>query len=235
MQVQSALFFESPEEIYARVYAEIRPSGDPPHIEVRFCRFANANSRIRMQGNKIEVKISDLLQSAPAPILEALAWILLSKLFRRQIPPVYAHRYRLYLNRREVRRHLHLVRQQRGRKFLSGPEGQHYHLEPLFDSLNLQFFHGLMARPHLGWSRRASKTTLGHFDPSHNAIILSRILDRPEVPELCVRYVLYHEMLHLRFPVEHRGARRCVHTPEFQLAEKEFPDWKTARELLKKL
>ena len=32
---------------------------------------------------------------------------------------------------------------------------------------------------------------------------------------------MFHEMLHLRHPVQHRGARRCVHTPEFKQAEKE--------------
>lgn len=235
MQVQSALFFESPEEIYGRVYAQIRPGGHRPEIRVLFCRFANLNSRIRMRDNCLEVRISDLLEGAPAPIMEALAWILLSKLFRQPVPRVYTHRYRLYLNRREIRRSLHLVRQQRGRKYLSGAQGNHYNLEALFEELNREFFDGLMARPGLGWSRRPSKTMLGHFDPSHNAIILSRILDGPEVPEVVVRYVLYHEMLHLRFPVEHSGARRCVHTAEFKEAERRFPRWKEARELLKGL
>lgn len=235
MQVQSALFFESPEEIYARVYREIRPRSPHPEFRVRFCRFANLNSHIRMQGNAVEVKISDLLEGAPAPILEALAWILLSKLFRKEIPRVYSHRYRLYLNRREMRRSLHLVRQERGRKFLSGPQGEHYNLEEMFEELNREYFHGLMARPQLGWSRRPSRTTLGHFDPSHNAIILSKLLDRPTVPALAVRYVMYHEMLHLRFPVEHKGARRCVHPPEFQEAERQFVNWKEAKLLLRKL
>jgi hypothetical protein len=40
-------------------------------------------------------------------------------------------------------------------------------------------------------------------------------------------------MLHLRFPVEHRGARRCVHTREFKKAEKQFPQLKDAKQLLK--
>jgi predicted metal-dependent hydrolase len=82
---------------------------------------------------------------------------------------------------------------------------------------------------------RPSKTTLGHYDPGHHAIVLSNILDRPEVAKLVVEYVMFHEMLHLRYPVEHRGARRCVHTPEFKEAEKQFPGLTEARELLKKL
>ena len=76
---------------------------------------------------------------------------------------------------------------------------------------------------------------LGHFDPSHNAIIISRIFDRPQVPALAVEYVLFHEMLHLRYPVDHNGARRRVHTREFREAEKKFPRLKEAKEILKRL
>ncbi len=76
---------------------------------------------------------------------------------------------------------------------------------------------------------------LGHFDPSHNAIIISRIFDRQETPLLALEYVMFHEMLHLRFPVDHSGMRRCVHTKEFREAEKQFPQFKEAKELLKKL
>jgi predicted metal-dependent hydrolase len=76
---------------------------------------------------------------------------------------------------------------------------------------------------------------LGHFDPSHNAIIISRIFDRDEVPAEALDYVMFHEMLHLRHPVEHNGVARRVHTREFREAEKKFPGFQQARELLKHL
>ena len=231
----SAVLFETPEQVYARVFREIRPRAAMPDFKIIYRRFANANSFIRMEDGRIEVRICDLLEGAPAPIVESLAYILLSKLFRRPVPSAYALRYRRYLNSREMSRSLHLVRQLRGRKFLSGPQGEYYNLEEIFEELNARFFHGLLARPDLGWSRRPSRTMLGHFDLSHNAIILSRILDRPVVPRLAIEYVLYHEMLHLRFPVQHRGARRCVHTADFRRAEREFPELKAARDALKKL
>jgi hypothetical protein len=237
MQVESALLFETPEQLFTRVFAEVQPRGRNQRlasVEVRFCRFANANSFIRIEDGHLKVRICDVLEGAPAPILEALAYILISKLFRRPVPPTFNHRYRRYLNQKDVRSSLHLVRQIRGRKFISGPEGEHFNLETLFEELNFEFFHGLMARPQLGWSRRPSRTMLGHYDPSHNAIIISRILDQPAAL-LALRYVLYHEMLHLRFPVQHRGIRRCVHTDEFREAERAFPELSTAKALLKKL
>jgi hypothetical protein len=233
--VQSSLFFETPEEIYARVFRDLKPRSLVPRLHVEFCRFANADSFIRLENGELHVRISDLLQGAPAPVTEALAYILLGKLYRRPIARTYSHRYRLYLNRRDVRRQAQLVRQIRGRKFLSGPQGQRHNLEDVFERLNHQHFDGLMGRPLLGWSRGKSRHLLGHFDPAHNAIIISRILDEPSVPPLALEYVMFHEMLHLQHPVDHHGARRRVHTRDFREAEKKFPLLKEAKEMLKRL
>jgi hypothetical protein len=232
--LQSSLFFETPEEIYARVFRELRPRAPLPDLRVEFRRFANADSFIRLEDGRLEVRISDLLEGAPAPVMEALAHILLGKLYRKPVPRLYAYRYRLYLNRRDVRRQAHLVRQVRGRKFISGPQGAHHNIEEIFERLNGQFFDGLLGRPQLGWSRRPSRSMLGHFDPSHNAIIISRILDQPATA-VALEYVVFHEMLHLRYPVDHLASRRRVHTREFREAEKKFPQFKEAKEILKRL
>jgi hypothetical protein len=233
--LQTALPLESPQEIFTRAFRKLKPRTPLPEFSMEFCRFANPDSFIRLEAGAIHVRVSDLLEGAPPPVLEALAHILLGKLFRRSVADIYAHRYRVYLNRRDVRRQMHLVRQIRGRKFVSGPQGSHYNLEAVFEALNLQYFDGLLARPLLGWSRQASRSMLGHFDPSHNAIIISRIFDNAGVPGLALEYVMFHEMLHLRYPVEHSGARRRVHTPEFRQAEKQFAKLKEAKDWLKRL
>lgn len=233
--LQSSLFFETPQEIYARVFRTLKPRTPLPELRVEYCRFANADSFIRLEKGRLQVRICDMLEGAPAPVTEALAFILLGKLYRKAVPRVYAHRYRLYLNRRDVRRQAHLLRQIRGRKFISGPQGEHQNLEAIFESLNAQFFDGLLGRPQLGWSRQPTRRMLGHFDPSHNAIIISRIFDRPADDPLPLTYVMFHEMLHLRYPVEHGGKRRCVHGKEFRAAEKRFPRFQEAKEMLKRL
>jgi hypothetical protein len=235
VNVASALFFESAPELFRRVHREIRPRTPVPPIEVEYKRFANANSDVRLADGAIRVRISDVLANAPAPVTEALAQILLGKLYRRPVAKQYLHRYRLYLNRKDIRRQISLVRQTRGRKAHEGPEGSVHNLERIFEDLNGRYFGGMMARPALGWSRFRSRTHLGHFDPSHNMIVISRIFDDPRAPRLALEYVMYHEMLHLRYPVDHSGARRCVHTPEFKAHEKQFPQFKEAKALLKKL
>ena len=233
MQVEAALFFETPEQIYARVFGSVRPRTPTPQISVTYRRYANANSRIRLHDGHLRVDISDLLQGAPAPIQEALASILICKLFRRPCDPSALARYRRYLNRADVRRVLHLVKQERGRKIFGDPKGQNYDLTSIFEELNWKYFHGLMARPLLGWSLRPSKTTLGHFDPSHNAIVLSSLLDSAKAPDLAVKYVMFHEMLHLKFPTEHQGTRRCVHTRSFKAAEREFEGFLESKTVLR--
>jgi predicted metal-dependent hydrolase len=92
-----------------------------------------------------------------------------------------------------------------------------------------------MARPALGWSHVRSRTRLGHFDPSHNTIVISRIFDDPGAPRLALEYVMFHEMLHVYYPVNHSGARRCVHTPEFRAHEKQFPQFREASALLRRM
>jgi hypothetical protein len=225
----------TPEQIYARVFRRMKPRTSLPAIEVQVRRYANANAQIRLAQGALLVRISDTLAGAPESVHEALAEILLSKLFRRPVPAASNDRYRRYLNRSDVRRSIELVREMRGRKRVDPPQGEHFDLVEIFEELNLRYFFGLMARPKLGWSKRASRTMLGHYDPPHNAIVISKILDRPGTPRLAVEYVMYHEMLHLRHPAEHQGARRCVHTRAFKDAEKDFEQLREAKALLRKL
>lgn len=243
MQVESAALEapapagppSTPEQIYARVFRSLKPRTPLPSIVVEYRRYASANAQVRLEEGLLTVRIADSLAGAPEHVQEALAEILLAKLFRRPVPAASNDRYRRYLNRRDVRRSLDLIRYLRGRKRLADPRGQHHDLVAIFEDLNLRYFHGLMARPELGWSRQPSRTTLGHYDASHNAIVLSCYLDRAEVPRLAVEYVMFHEMLHLKHPVEHQGARRCVHTRAFKEEEKRFERLREAKALLRSL
>ncbi len=220
---------ETPEQVYRRVFQELKPRTAPPPILVQYRRFANVNSFIEFKEGRLLVRISDLLRQAPDSVHEALAWILLCKLFRRRIPGRHKDRYRRYLNKGEVVQAVEKLRHERGRKPILPPAGEHHDLLRIFDELNFRFFHGLMSQPVIGWSRAESRHILGHYDSAHNAIVLSRILDREEAPAFVVEYVMYHEMLHLRHPVERRAGRRCIHTPEFRKAEEEFPALKQAK------
>jgi hypothetical protein len=199
---------------------------------VRFRRYADVNNVIRLRQGKVVVGLSDLLEAAPESVIESIAAILLSKLYRRPIPEQYHACYRRYLNRRSVRSQAQVIRRERGRKWISTPVGRNFNLQEIFDQVNREYFAGALIRPHLSWSRAASRTLLGHFDTAHNAIIISKIFDRPQMPRFVVEYILYHEMLHLKHPVRHIHERRCFHPPEFRADEKRFAKFSEAKRFL---
>jgi hypothetical protein len=220
------------EQIFARAFRAIRPRTPLPEFEVRFRPYADVNNVIRLRGGTVEVGLSDLLEAAPPTVVEALAFILLSKLYRKPVPKRYQTRYRQFLNRRHIRDRVHTIRRVRGRKWIGEPAGEHFHLEEIFDTLNERYFNNLLGRPRLSWSRTASRTLLGHWDAAHNAIIVSRLFDRSSTPRFVVEYILYHEMLHLKHPVDHRRGRRCVHSAEFRSEERRFPHYAQAKRIL---
>jgi hypothetical protein len=222
-------------EIFQETYTELRPDTSLPEFKVEFFAFANVNNTIRLRDGRLLVRLSDLLEGAPDPVLKAIAHILLAKMYRRPIDRGQAARYRRYVASHEIVRKAHLVRQIRGRKLLRSPRGHFYDLDAIFEDLNRRFFHGLMARPRMSWSQTKTRRILGHYDPAHNAIVISRIFDHPAMPRYVLEYIVYHEMLHLKHPVKLRGSRRCVHSPEFQAEEKLFPGVADANAFLKSL
>ncbi len=222
-------------DIFQESYRELRPRAPIPDLQIGFFAFANINHTIRLREGKLIVRLSDLLEGAPEPVLRAIAHILLAKMYRKRIEREHSTRYRRYVSSDDVTRKAHLVRQIRGRKRIGTAQGETYDLNQIFDELNTRYFYGLLARPQMTWSRDHARNSLGHYDPAHNAIVVSRIFDHPSVPRCAVEYIVYHEMLHLKHPVRLRGSRRCVHSAEFQAEEKLFPELDKAKAFLKRL
>jgi predicted metal-dependent hydrolase len=201
-------------------------------MDVRFYPFVSINNTIRLRQRELYIRLSDLLEGAPETVLQSIAHILLAKLYRQPVDRSRSARYRRYVAGHDVAAKARIVRQMRGRKHIRSARGHHYHLEEIFEDLNRRFFHGLMGRPQLTWSQNHARSSLGHYDPAHNAIVISRVFDGPRVPHYAVEYILFHEMLHLKHPVRLSGSRRCVHSREFRAEEKLFPELEQARKFL---
>ena len=221
--------------IFEREYRELRPRAPMPQLEIKFRRFTSLNTTIRLREGKLIVRLSDLLEHSPETIHHAIAHILLAKLYRKPIEPVYADRYRRYTQSEPVSKQAERIRQTRGRKRISSPQGHLWDLDEVFEAVNQRFFHGLLGRPTLTWSAHVAKRMLGHYDAAHNTIVVSRVFDRPGTPRYAIEYLLYHEMLHLKHPVKVKAGRRCVHSREFQAEERLFPELELARAYLKRL
>lgn len=222
-------------DIFAIEYRLLRPRAPMPVFQVQFYPFTGINTTIRLRDGKALVRLSDLLEGAPENVLRAIAHILLAKLYRKPIEAIHANRYRRHLSSEAVSRRAEQVRRSRGRKNVITAQGRYYNLEEIFERLNRQFFHGLLGQPVLTWSAHTARRMLGHYDAAHNTIVVSRVFDRPDTPPYAVEYLLFHEMLHLKHPVQVRGGRRCVHSREFQRDEKLFPELDKVKEYLRKL
>ena len=220
-------------EIFHAVYGQLRPRTPVPPLHIRFYPFVSINNTIRLRQGELFVRLSDLLEGAPEAVLHAIAHILLAKLYRKPVDRTQSARYRRYVASHDVSAKARLIRQMRGRKHIHSARGHYYHLEEIFEDLNRRFFHGLMERPQLTWSRDHARNRLGHYDPAHNTIVISRVFDHPRVPRYVVEYIVFHEMLHVKHPVKLRRSRRCVHPREFQEEEKLFPDLAHAKKFLR--
>jgi hypothetical protein len=221
-------------DVFARVFRRMAIKHPAPDFQVEYRPFAGLRSTIQLRGERATVRVSDVLAGAPLLVLEALAEILLAHAFRRRPSREARECYLAYVFRPAVRRRIDDARRRRGPRHLRPARGRWYDLDEMFQRVNRRFFGGELPAPCLGWSLKRSRTLLGHYDSAHATITLSRVLDSPSVPRYVVEYLVYHEMLHMKFPVERRGHCRVVHSREFRKAEKKFPRYDQIRRRLRR-
>jgi hypothetical protein len=220
------------EAVFHRVFRRLAFRSTPPEFTVKFRPFASLRSSIRLREHQAEIHIADLLADAPPIVHEALAEILLTQFYRRRASQEARACYLAYISSPAVRHRADAMRRERGRKHLLPPRGRCYDLEEIFRNLNERYFAGMIASARIGWSPHRSRSILGHYDSAHHTITVSRWFDSPSVPRFLLEYLVYHEMLHIRFPVERNGHRRVVHSRAFREAEKLFPHYEKARRRL---
>lgn len=205
---------------------------DVSSIEVRFYPYAGLHHTIRVRAGRVYVRISDLLRTAPPEVIRGLAFMLVARLLSRKAAPEHERVYRSFAFAPETLRASEIARKQRGRKVISTSTGRVYDLEKLFKRLNRRHFDDAIEKPTLTWSQRRARSILGHHDSAHDTITISKALDSPEVPEWFVEYILFHEMLHIKYPARIINGRRYYHTPAFRTEERSYPRYAQAQEWL---
>lgn len=219
-QIEDVLI--SLKEIYERIFSQFNQNNPPAQTNIEFYPYIGVNSRIRLRDGVLHVKISDILRESPIDFHEALAEILLKKLFRKKVPANVLQTYRNYVNQPEMRDKSIETRRARGRKVLKGTQGNVYDLSEIFDLLNQIYFQNELPKPTLTWSAKKTYRILGHHDSTHETVAVSLSLDDKSVPRYVVEYVVYHEMLHIKHPTKYLNGRRYNHTPSFKRDEQEF-------------
>lgn len=209
-------------QIYQDLIISVKNPSPLPKLKIEFYPYVGINNRIRLRDDLIHVKISDLLRDAPLELHRALAEILLRKLYRKKVPADVSQTFQNFINQTEMRDKSIESRKQRGRKVLIGSQGTHFDLEEMFNLLNQIYFQNAIPKPTLTWSSQNTYRILGHHDPTHNTINISKSLDDNRVPRFVVECVMYHEMLHIKHPTRFENGRRYSHTPIFRRDEREF-------------
>ncbi|MFN0109573.1 MAG: M48 family peptidase [Blastocatellia bacterium] len=220
---------------FAEAFRQVGRRDDLPDIHISFYQFAGLTHTIRIRNQRVYVRLSDIVRDAPSQIHRALAFILVGKLFNKQIGAEYQSLYRQYTYHPDVQRAAELAKRQRGRKQFGSSIGREFNLESLFARLNRRYFNGELAPVTLAWSARKSKRVLGHHDYVHDAIVISRLLDSPEVPELLLEFVMYHEMLHIKHQPKVVNGRRIYHSAAFRADEQRYEHYDAAQVALEKL
>lgn len=225
---------EQLKQIYQNILPAAYNSPKTPKLKIEFYPYVGINNKIRLKEDLIHVKLSDILQDAPLEFHKALAEILVKKLYRKRISSKTLEIYQNYIKQGEIREKSLETRKTRGRKILNGSQGKHYDLEEFFLVLNEMYFENSIPKPNLTWSSKDTYRILGHYDPSHQTISISKSLDDLRVPPYVVSYVVYHEMLHIKHPTRYENGRRYIHTPAFRRDEREFSDFEEAEEWIER-
>jgi len=221
--------------LFVDAFRQLDRNRPTPSVDVRFYPYAGLHHTIRLRSGRIYVRVSDIFRDAPLSVHRALAFILVARLLRRQAPEVHDRTYRDYACTSQILRASDIARRRRGRKIISSARGRYYNLDRIFTRLNRRYFDNSLEKPTLTWSQRRTRRILGHHDPVHETIVISKTLDTRDTPEWFVEYILFHEMLHIKHPARLINGRRYYHTKAFRTEEQSFPYYEEAQTWLERI
>jgi hypothetical protein len=219
-------------KICTQVYSELA-NGRPMEVRAEFYKYTNMKLTVRERNNRLFVRVSDALNTAPLVVLAAAAACIISKFLDTPAPPETRRIYRDYIYDPEIRAKVKKLRQRRAAKKINGVKGRYFDLDQCFEVVNIKYFQGKISKPILTWSASRSRSRLGHYDPDLDILVVSKKLDTKSTPGYVVEYIVYHELLHHCFPGKYSNGRRVVHSTEFNEAEQKFEEFKLVQEWLK--
>lgn len=188
-------------------------------VPVRLAVTDNRSTMVsfRRAASALRLRVHHMFLDAPEPVVQAIA--------------DYAGRGRSTAGAvldEFIRHRQPLIRQEvRGTAPLN-PTGRHYDLRAVYERVNQTYFGDTIAA-RIGWGRlpsrrRRKSIRLGVYDHQTREIRIHPALDREDVPEFFVEFIVFHEMLHQLYPSELRpGARRVHHSRAFREHERAFP------------
>ena len=222
------------ELVFQKVHRQLKPRTPIPSMQTEFFPSVGANHSVSLENGLLHVRISDLFHDAPIEILETLAIILLSKLYKKKVDNEHQKAYRRFTLSSAMLERSRLTRARRGKKpITTAPRGKNQDLDTVFNDLNTIYFKGALRKPCLSWTPTEARSILGRYNYDDDIIYISRILDSVNIPDYVLKYILFHEMLHIKHQPKISNLREIVHTREFRQEEKRFKHYREANLWLK--
>ena len=224
------------EPIFQAAFSKLKPRTALPPMHIEFFPFAGLTHTARLRDDLLYIRVSDLLDGAPQPVVYSLALILLAKIYRRTVDYSHHETYRSFILTNPIQEKAKKARTARGRGPKPAiPKGRWQNLDVNFDRLNARYFGGKLERPRLAWSAKRSRHILGRYDATYHTIFISPLFDSPRTPDFVLDFILYHELLHVKYPSRASNCRMLTHTPEFRAEEVRFEGYHTATEWLRRI
>src|SRR3972149_2612371 len=176
---------------------------------------------IRRKNNLVSIRMHWMFLNAGDEIIKEIACFIKTK--KGQTPHI----------RKFIRENQTCVKERnpKSRQIRICTQGRFYNLREIFNALNSEYFEGNITAL-ITWGRgnthAVKKRTLGSYSKHTNTILINSVLDRRNVPNCFIRYVVYHEMLHSVMEEKMENGRRSVHTPEFRKRERLFIEYEKA-------
>ncbi len=196
-----------------------------------------------MTGKSISLILTDnstslfSLRARDSSIAVRMHWMFLNageEIIREMIDFIKTGNNRVPLMRKFINNNKGCLKksEQNTRHLRTYTQGRFHNLEEIFDGLNNEYFMGKVTAS-VSWgnsrARRAVKRrTLGSYCGQTDTIRINTVLDRRNVPQYFVMYIVYHEMLHSIMKDKRKNRRRLVHSPEFRKRERLFKDYAKA-------
>lgn len=216
------------QEIFENIYRQVGRSRIKK-IEAKFYPYRSLKHTVEWNTWRIRAKVNHRFRNAPVRILEFVSLILIAKVYKLKVDKNVRVQYQEYVL--TLAQTLPAPRHNRLDSYQS--QGKIYDLSAIFTALNQVYFNNTITMPVLGWSKKNSYRRLGFYDAERNLLVISRIFDNKKIPEEVVRYLVYHEMLHIQYPAQKREGRRLVHTAEFKGTEQNYPRYEEINRWLK--
>jgi len=175
---------------------------------------------VKTKGEEVFVRLHWIFLHASSDVIREIAGFIKNR------------KDRTPLIRKYIRENINCLKNKSSRPTTVRTQGRYYDLKELFNSLNNEYFGGRITAS-ISWGKKnprwaVRKRTLGSYSCHTNSIRINPVLDRKNVPQYFIKFIIYHEMLHSDIHVEKKNGRRLVHTAEFKKRERLFKNYGNA-------